>query len=221
MLSYLFIGIFLIAAVFNLIGTQKGREKYGKISKPFLALSLCLYCLFKGLPNPDFLLIAALFACWLGDILINPSDVKWFVAGGAAFFVGHVLYIINFAVKIDFSAFPIAIVIPVALVYLLISGAVIFTLRNKAPKIMLFALFLYLMSNALTNIFALVLMVNSFGIWHLLSYIGAILFFLSDCALFLLTYVPEKPRFYKSDLFVMSTYIPAILLITIGLIPLF
>jgi len=221
MISYLFLGIFVVAAVFNLIGTRKGLEKFAKISKPFLLISLCLYCLFKGLPNPDFILMGALFACWLGDILINPSNDKMFVIGGAAFFVGHILLILSFAFKTDFSSFPIAIVIPVAIVYLAVSASVIFTSKKNASKIMLVPLFLYLVANSLTNIFALVLMINSFGIWHILSYVGAVLFFLSDCALFLLKYVPEKPRFYKTDLFVMSTYITGLLMITLGLTPLF
>ena len=221
MVSYLFLGIFLVAVVFNLIGAWKGLEKFSKISKPFLMFSLCLYVLFRGLPSPDFLLMGALIACWLGDILINPSNDKWFIIGGASFFVGHVLFIINFAVKADFSGVPIAIIIPVAVLYLVASGLVIFASRKNATTVMLIPLFLYLICNSMTNIFALVLMTNTFGIWHILSYIGALLFFLSDCALFLIKYTPEKPRFYKTDFFVMSTYTTGLLLITLGLSPLF
>ncbi len=221
MIGYVFIGLFFTATAFNLIGTRKGLEKFAKYSKPFLMSLLCLYCVFKGLPDPNMLLIFALFACWLGDILINPQNTKWFIIGGAAFAIGHVLFICTFAQKIDFSSISFAAVIPVTVVYVAVSALVIYLCRKKAPKFMLLPLLIYLLCNTATSIFALCLVTESFSIWHLISFLGAVLFFVSDCALFLLQFDSGKHKFFETDLFVMSTYISGLFMIAIGLEPLF
>ena len=78
-------------------------------------------------------------------------------------------------------------------------------------------MFMYLMVNAVTNVFALSRLFASPVIWSALSYAGALLFFLSDCSLFLLRYGKGKRCFFKSGFFVMLTYISAVLLIALGL----
>ena len=78
---------------------------------------------------------------------------------------------------------------------------------------------LYLLCNAVTNLFALTRLIESPGVWTAVSFVGALLFFLSDCALFLLRYESGRESFFKSGFFVMLTYISGVLLIALGLLP--
>ena len=218
-LSYVFLFLYLIAAVLNLAGTEKGREKLFKFTKPALLLLLCLYCLFRTLPSPDLLIIAAIVACWLGDVLLMIDGEAWFTAGGVSFFAGHVLLILVFARQTDISRVPLVFLIPAAALYVTAAGFVMARARKTAPLTMQIPMLLYLFCNAAMNLFALSRLLESPGIWQAVSYVGAILFFLSDCALFLLRYDNERKSLFKTDFFVMLTYICGVLFITLGLVP--
>ncbi|MBO4423835.1 MAG: hypothetical protein J5879_10365, partial [Clostridia bacterium] len=194
--------LFIIAATLNLIASAKDCKKLFTATKPALLLLLCLYCLFSGLPKPDLLLIGAFFACWLGDVLLMINGDIWFTAGGVSFFIGHVLLILIFARYIDFSRIPLAVVIPAAAAYLGLSALVMTRSRKKAPKALFVPLCLYLICNSAMNVFALSRLIADPGVWPALSYAGAVLFFLSDCILFLYRYDEDHERFYKNGFFV-------------------
>ncbi len=217
MLPYVFLALYLIAAVFNLIGTREGRGKLFAVTKPMLILLLCLYCFLKTLPSPDRMLIAAFAACWVGDILLMLKGDLWFTVGGISFFAGHVLLIFVFAREADLGSAPIAVLIVASAVYAAAASLVMARAGGGAPVIMRVPMFMYLMVNGVTNVFALSRLFASPGIWSALSYAGALLFFLSDCILFLLRYEKGRPRLFKSGFFVMLTYISAVLLIALGL----
>ena len=78
---------------------------------------------------------------------------------------------------------------------------------------------LYLLCNGAMNVFALTRLMESPSVWRAVSYVGAILFFLSDCALCLGRFGKPGKRFYKSNFFIMLTYISGVFLITLGLSP--
>ena len=137
-------------------------------------------------------------------------------AGGVSFFAGHVMFVLIFARSADLLAMPAALLIPAAAAYALASGYVMFRARKKAPKIMQIPMLLYLFCNAATNLFALSRLYTAPGVWTALSYVGAVMFFLSDLALFLQRYDSGRRRPFMSDTFVMITYISAVLLITLG-----
>ena len=218
-MPYVFLALFLVAAVLNVAGTRMPRGKLFAATKPMLLSLLCLYCLTRG--NVDPLLIAALGACWVGDILLMLHGEFWFTAGGVAFFAGHALFVLIFARLTDVTALPLFVLIPAVCVYAFLSCAVMFRARKKAPKIMQIPMLLYLLCNSATNLFALSRLWTACGIWEAATYLGAVLFFLSDLALFMLRYDTGRRRFYKTDTFVMITYISAVLLIALGLAPVF
>ena len=218
MISYVFLALFFAAAVFNVIGTRKGREKFFTVTKPMLLLFLGLYCLTRE-GSSDPLLIWALGACWIGDILLMLHGEFWFTAGGVSFFAGHVLFVLIFARLTDVTALPLFVLIPAVCVYAFLSCTVMFRARKKAPKIMQIPMLLYLLCNSATNLFALSRLYAEPGLLTAATYAGAVLFFLSDAALFLLRYGTGRRSFFKTDTFVMITYISAVLLITLGLAP--
>ena len=217
MLSYVFLGLYLVAAGFNLAGTRKGREKLFKATKPALLLLICLYCLTRGMPEPDLLLIGAFAACWLGDVLLMLKGDAWFTLGGISFFAGHALLIAVFARGVDFGRLPLYLLIPAAALYAAVTAAVMSRTWKNAPVFMRVPMLLYLLCNSATNLFALARLAESPGPWTAIAFAGAALFFTSDCALYLLRFGGDpRPRFYKTDLFVMSTYISAVLFIALG-----
>ena len=219
MLSCVFLILYLAAASVNLSAARRDRTLYFAATKPMLLLLLCLYVFSRGGENADSLLVCALLSCFLGDVLLMPEGTLWFFSGGVFFLAGHILLILNFASEIDLARLPLYVVIPSAAVYTAVSGLVMFRSRKKAPALMQIPMLLYLLANSVMNVFALVRLFVSPGVWSALSFTGAILFFLSDCALFLLRYDAGRKRFYMSGFFVMLTYISGVLLIALGLAP--
>ena len=214
----IFLILYAVCAGLNLVGAIKSRI-LSAVTKPLLMPLLCLYCIFRGTPSPDCLLVAALAACWLGDVLLMMGSNVWFTAGGVSFFSGHVLLIIVFAHRVGLDALPLCALIPAALIY---AGAAVYVMnkaRKNAPKLMQLPMLLYLVANAVTNLFALAFLFAAPGAWSAAAYCGALLFFLSDCALYLTRYDPEPKRFYRSGFFIMLTYTSGVMLIVAGLIP--
>ena len=233
MVSYVFLALFAASAAVNLIGAKKDEHTLSNASKPALLLFLCLYAVTGSLPHPDLFLIFALAACWVGDILLMIKGDIWFTAGGVSFFAGHVLLIFAFANRLD-SDFNVSVfVLGVSAVYAAAACAVMFCAKNT-PKIMTVPMLLYLLCNGAMNAFALLCLIRSKGLTMTVpgpedirqtincavSYAGAVLFFISDCALFLMRFGDEKKRFYKTNFFVMLTYILGVGLITLGFVPL-
>ena len=218
MIAYVFLILFLIAAVLNLISTKKDRKRLFAFTKPALLSLLCLYCAASGLPTPDLLLIAALFACFLGDVLLMLKGDLWFAAGGISFLFGHVLLILIFLRYADASDLPLAFMITAAVIYAAAAGCVMARARKEAPPLLKIPMLLYLLFNGAMNVFALTRLLTAPGLWSAVSYAGAILFFLSDCVLFLTRFDTAHPRFYKTNFYVMLTYISGVFLITLGLV---
>ncbi len=221
MLPYIFLGLYLIIAVLNIIGIVKKIRRLYHITKPLLMLSLCLYCFTMDPSTPDWILIGALFACFVGDVLLMHKGSGWFAAGGFSFFIGHLLFIYKFCTLIDFSDITLILTIVMATIYIAVAGITVYSLRKEAPKKLMVPMMFYLLLNTATNIFAFSHMTSDPGILSVITYIGAVLFFISDCAVYLKRYDKEPPRFFKTDLFVMITYISGIFMIIYGLKPLF
>ena len=185
-------------------------------TKPLLVpLILAWYLVCAG--SPDWILAAALFAAWVGDLLLMPSGDRWFVAGGIAFLAAHVLFILVFIPRILLSAVRWGLLLPAALVYLAVAALVIRRVWKDTPKLMRGPMAAYLAANMTMNLCALARWMSCPCTGSVLAWCGAVLFFASDCLLFLVEYggCAEKLRHY---FYVMLTYVPGVFLIALGIL---
>lgn len=79
-------------------------------------------------------------------------------------------------------------------------------------------MYIYLLANSAMNVFALMQLLSTGTLGAVIAYIGAVLFFASDCSLFLVRYYKPRKIVYKDHFTVMLTYILGELLITQGII---
>ena len=185
------------------------------ITKPFLMLSLLLYYI-SASPDPKPILIAALVCCWIGDILLMKTGDVWFLAGGSAFIAAHILLMIMFFRSDIPSGSSFFILAVIEGIYLCISAAVVRRIGSAPGGIIRALMVMYLLINSATNIFALSDLMSFPADGTALAYAGAVLFFLSDCSLFLVMYCEDPPLVYRKNFTVMITYIFALLLIVAG-----
>ncbi len=221
-ISLIFLALLAIVSVIHLVDSWRDDSKRRKYTKPFLLIFIICYyicAVFENGLSPDKLLIAGLVTSWLGDVLLIPNGNKWFVAGGISFMATHVLFILVYATNnIVFSSVKWWIVIPAAVVYYGISAVIICNLKPSTPKMMLIPMYFYLICNSTMNVFALMQLVAGPCKGSIIAYVGAVLFFISDCTLFLVRYHKNKDLIFKKHFTVMLTYILGELLITHGVL---
>ena len=209
--------LFILFSTDHLVYSWRDNQKRRAFTKPFLLVFLVLYYLAcaRQIYIP---LILALLTSWLGDVLLIPKGHKWFTAGGIAFMLSHLFFILVYLQKIELSQQPWQIIIPVAMLYYGIALKIIYSLKGNTPKMMLFPMYFYLLCNSTMNIFALMQLCSDRSIGALTAYIGAVLFYISDCTLFLVRYHPNKELVFKKHFTVMITYLLGEFLITYGIL---
>ena len=214
--SYVFLAAFLVFSAVHLTCCWKGSPRTG-YTKPLLISTLLLFCAFAFQP-PPWLLLAALFASWLGDVLLMPKGNAWFVSGGISFLVSHILFIFVYLPYIRWNSVPLWALVPAGAVYLAVAFWVMRAIWPDAPKPMRIPLFLYLAANATMNLFALAMLLSAPSLAAGAAYPGAILFFASDSILFLSRYWKKKERIPKRGFLIMLTYIAGEALIALGVL---
>ncbi|MGN1418426.1 MAG: lysoplasmalogenase [Acutalibacteraceae bacterium] len=218
-MKYLFLALFALCSAVHLYFSWKDEKKGRAITKPLLLLLLMLYYVFSCSKSTiSTILLAALFTSWLGDVLLIPSGTMWFVAGGISFMISHFLFIATYFGQISFSDVPWVPVILLAVIYCAVAAKVISMCWKNAPKNMRAALYVYLLANSAMNVFAFMQMITLRSPGAIIAYIGALLFFISDCSLFLLRYYKEKKIVFKDHFTVMLTYLAGEFLITQGIL---
>ena len=215
-MEYVFLGLLVVFSVIHLYHSCINDHKKRPYTKWALLLCILGYYLVKTDAYTP-LLIAALITSWLGDVLLIGKGNAWFISGGISFLAAHVCFVLLYAGQVDFAAVNWAIVIPVAVVYVIVTAVILWMMRNKAPKPMWVPLFLYLIANATMNIFALMQLLCNPCAGSALAYVGAALFYVSDSALYLNKYY-EKKIVFKAHFTIMLTYILAEFLITQGML---
>lgn len=213
-MKYLFLGLFAGFSIVHLYYSWKDEKKGRAATKPFLLILIALYYV-VSCDTLSLLLLFALLTSWLGDVLLIPQGTKWFISGGLSFFVSHFLFIAVYFGRINFGKVPWIAAILLACVYFAIAAKIIVMLRNSTPKEMRVAMYGYLIANTAMNVFAFMQMITNFSIGSVVAYIGAVLFFISDCSLFLVRYY-DKPVVFKKHFTVMLTYLLGEFLITQG-----
>lgn len=219
MLKYVFLVLLAASSAVHLIGSWRETQKMRAVTKPMLLIFILLFYL-SAVPAADWsvFLILALVTSWLGDVLLMPAGNKWFVMGGVSFLFSHIFFICVYFSNVDFAAVNWLFVIPAALVYYGIGLAVILALRKTTPKPMLAPMYLYLIANSTMNLFAFMQMLSRPCAGTVVALIGAILFYISDCTLFLVRYHKNKNLIFKKHFTVMLTYILGEFLITYGIV---
>lgn len=209
-LRYIFLVLILIVSALHLFW-----HKHGNLTKALLLPSIALYYI-SCVPNPSPVLLFALAASWLGDVLLMRQGVKWFTAGGISFMLSHLLLMILYTANINLSSLKLYILLPAAIIYFTADALIIKAIKPTAPENMSVPLYFYLFMNASMNLFALMQMMSVMSVGSVITYVGAVLFFISDCSLFMQQFY--KRDFKNSFLLVMFTYIAGEFLITQGTI---
>lgn len=206
---FIFLGLMLAAAALNLF------TKYKSFSKPLLLPLITAYYV-TSVHEINWILVAALAASWLGDVLLIKETNAWFTAGGISFMLSHFLFIAVYAARIDFSLVNWLAVIPAVIVYFGASAVIIRLVQPTTPKVMVVPMYIYLLANSSMNVFALMQLMSNTCAGSAVAYVGAVLFFISDCTLFTVRYY--KNGYFKSFFLCMLTYIFGELFIAQGII---
>ena len=214
-MKYVFLAIFIIATAIHLYASAQKNRLLRNITKPFILLALLGFYLFAAERILPEIVIALAFS-WLGDVLLMPHGVTWFTAGGIAFMVSHLFFMLGYAKDIRFSALSPSIMILIALLFICTVFFVFSKLKESLPKRLFYAMFLYLLLNGAMNCFAIYRFMSSPCTATAITGIGAILFFISDASLFFVRF--NKNGRLKTHFLVMLTYSLGELLIIIGLL---
>ena len=216
-MSHLFLALYILCSAVHLYHSWKDIPKKRAMTKPWLLLLLTEWYVVST-RDLSWVLVAALLTSWLGDILLIPKGHGWFTAGGISFLLSHFLFIAVYAPSVAFGSIPWLLVVPVALVYYGISIMIIRAVKPTTPKIMVVPMCLYLIANSTMNIFALMRCLTLRTPGSLIAVLGAVLFFVSDCTLFLVRYFRNPDVIFKRHFTVMLTYLSGELLIVLGLL---
>lgn len=215
-MKYIFLALYVLFSgvhlYFSWIDDKKGRAR----TKPFLLIFLAGYYIVSA-DILSVLLLMALLTSWLGDVLLIPKGHGWFAAGGVSFMISHFLFIAVYITHIQFSKSPWMAAVLLAIVYYGISAKIISMLWSSTPKKMRGVMFIYLLANSTMNVFAFLQKISTCQPGAIVAYIGALLFFISDCSLFLVRYY-NKPVIFRKHFTVMLTYLAGEYMITQGIL---
>ena len=214
-MKYVFLAVFIIATAIHLYASLKQDKKMRNMTKPFILLALYgFYVLAARVPS-TFIILALIFS-WLGDVLLMPKGVKWFTAGGIAFMISHVFFILGYLKDVNFAAIPVWLVILLAVFFVSVVTYIFSKLKPHLQKALFYPMFLYLLINGAMNCFAIFRWVSVPSAATLTTAIGAALFFISDSSLFFVRFNKESRM--KTHFLVMLTYSIGELLIVLGLL---
>lgn len=203
-MRYLFLAVFIVSSVVHLYGSYINNSKIRAWSKGLILLGLLgWYCCCASAFS--WIVVVAILASWLGDMLLIPRGIKWFTAGGISFMVSHFFFALAYWPNIDFSRFPAWLAISVGIIYFVIVCFVFRGLRPHLPHALFYPMFAYLLINGTMNCFAFYQLMSVTCEATIITFIGAVLFFTSDSTLFYVRF--KKDSVWKNHFLVMLTYI--------------
>ncbi len=219
--TYAFLILYLLFSGIHLADSWKDDAAARKKTKPFLLIFLILFYVTaaRAKGGTETYLLLALITSWLGDVLLIPKGHHWFALGGISFGASHVFFILVYLQNIVFEGMHWWIVIPIALIYFVVAFVIIWAVQPTTPKIMVGPMYIYLLANATMNSFALMQLITHRSPGSVVAFIGALLFFISDCTLFLVRYYKKNEDLvFHKHFTVMLTYLAGELLIVIGML---
>ena len=214
-MKYIALTAFILVSLLHLKDSWTDNAAGRAKTKPFLLLLLLLFYL-TGTKERSVFLILALLTSAAGDILLIPKGHGWFTAGGISFMFSHFFFILVYLPKIRFPGLSSVLLLPAALLYYGISWIIIRMVTPTTPKKMLPPMYFYMICNSTMNLFALLQLLTLKNAGAVTAYIGAALFFISDCTLFLVRYYRDGSVVFRKHFTVMLTYLAGEFLITLG-----
>ncbi|MDO5502131.1 MAG: lysoplasmalogenase [Actinomycetia bacterium] len=201
--------VFAVGAGLNWFAMLRARPRLGVLSKPFPLLALIAIALLAGAASqaPGRLLLLGLVLCLAGDVLIGESEPR-FLAGLAAFLLGHLAYVLTFStLRLSEPAWAL-IGVMVLIGCLLVIRRVLPSAHESGGAGLVVAIVAYVLV-----IGAMVVTAWMTGEW--LIGLGATTFAVSDSILAVNRFVR---RHRLADLAVMVTYYLGQALITVGVL---
>ena len=220
--NYLFLAAYMILCCIHLYHSWMDDRANRAKTKPFLLLFLLLYYLASVAADVNgsinIPLVLALLTSWLGDVLLIPHGHKWFVIGGISFMFCHFFFMCVYYEQISFHAVPWLVLLPAAVLYFGIALRIIMAVRDNTPRKMIPPMYFYLLMNSMMNLFALMQLFSRPSAAAVTALAGAVLFYISDCCLFLVRYHRRQDLIFKKHFTVMATYLLGEFLITQGML---
>ncbi len=216
-MKHVFLILYLLFSGIHLYHSWKDDAARRALTKPVLLMLLALHYAACAV-DLSWVLLLALLTSWLGDVLLILKGHKWFARGGISFLVSHFLFIAVYLPDLRLNAVPWLLLLLVAPVYFGISMRIIRAVEPTTPKSLIKPMGLYLLTNSAMNLFALIRMLTVQSPGSLVAYLGAVLFFASDCTLFLVRYYQKPDVVFKKHFTVMFTYLVGELFITVGIL---
>lgn len=204
-------GITLVIYVLQFVFAFLEMNKTRKAIKPFCLIGLMVSIYFLGCRN--ILLFLALGFGLLGDIfLIFPKKKICFGLGILTFYINHILYIILFS---QLLSYPIKLWVIIGLVaFGLLFPILTYKLSSSISKDFAIPGGVYFYGLFMECLFATLLLMDAKSGYAIMILIGNISFIISDTILSLTNFVIKVRR---KDFYIMTTYLLAQTLISIGL----
>lgn len=199
--------IYIIVSAIHLLASFKENETLRKLSKPLIMLTIIATLIIYMISNNEryLLLLLAVIMGFLGDVLLLAKNKFFlFVIGAFAFFIGHLLYIVQMCRILPYhiSNYVYLFLFVVLVIWSII---VVKLFKEKVGKLSICASLYY---------FVLFVGIIAAGavhfaykdIYSMLLLLGFILFFISDVTL---AYFKFFKRVKRSSFYIMITYIAA------------
>ncbi len=210
----IFLILFIVISILNFIFEIKGNKKGRYFTKPFLVPLLILFYLFS-VSTPNYYILLALMGGFIGDVFLMWPEKQTFVLSGiSAFLLGHVFYIILFLTSTQFlkevHIWFYFLLIPYIVLGIYLARKLYPSMKTMKFPATIYISVLYIMSfTSLTRIFEISYLL------FILPFIGSLFFIISDT---ILAFDMFKIHKKYNDVYVMSTYVIAQLLIVLGFV---
>lgn len=214
-MKYLFLILFILFTTFHLYASYNKKTTLRARTKPFILLSLLGFYVYSTKSIDVFLVLALIFS-WIGDLFLILKGIKWFSVGGISFMISHIFFILCYSKEINFESINMVAAFVIATVFIVFVYQIFVRLKPYLSKALFYPMFLYLLINGTMNMYAIFRLMGNVNIYTITTCIGAILFFISDTALFFVRF--NKNSILKTHFIVMLTYSLGEFLIVLGLI---
>lgn len=199
----------IISAIVAIFGKYSENKTAFYIFKPLTTMLIIFMTIMNASVvnvNYKYFILAAMFASLLGDyLLMMPGDGK-FLQGLIAFLLAHVIY--SGAFYYGSNSFSLILIIPFA-----VYGIVYIFFIKKNLGRFYYPVILYVAVISLMGFLSLNLFENSNDGIKIYAFVGALLFILSDS---ILGYNRFVKKFFVAEIFILSTYYSAQVLIAMS-----